>query len=67
MDADFDALAKSKNEYNSSDKENELVVELFNVWSKIDAYDLLAWVGVWVTNGIGTKKKNRKNRSEERL
>ena len=32
VDADFDAPAKSKNEYDSSDEENEHVVELFGVW-----------------------------------
>ena len=31
VDADFDALARSKNEYDSSDEENEHVVELFGV------------------------------------
>ena len=46
MDADFDIPARSKNEYDSSDEENEHVVELFGVWSKIDADDLSAWVGV---------------------
>ena len=48
VNADFDALARSKNKYDSSDEENERVVELFDMWSKIDADDLLAWVGVWV-------------------
>ena len=46
VDADFDVPARSKNEYDSSDEENEHVVELFGVWSKINADDLSAWVGV---------------------
>ena len=31
VNADFDAPARSKNKYDSSDKENECVVELFYV------------------------------------
>ena len=31
VEADFDAPARSKNEYDSSDKENERVMELFGV------------------------------------
>ena len=31
MDADFDTPAKSKNEFDSNEKENERVVELFGV------------------------------------
>ena len=46
VNADFDALTRSKNEYDSSDEENERMVELFSVWSKIDVDDLSAWVGV---------------------
>ena len=40
VDADFDASARSKNGYDSSEEENESVVELFGVWLKIDADDL---------------------------
>ena len=46
VDADFDAPTRSKNEYDSSDEEKEHEMELFGVWSKIDADDLSAWVGV---------------------
>ena len=50
MDADFDAPATSKNEYDSNDEENERLMELFGVWSKIAANDLSAWVSMWVTD-----------------
>ena len=50
MDADFDAPARSKNEYDSNNEENERMVELFDMWSKIDADDLSTWVGVWVVS-----------------
>ena len=46
MDDNFDASARSKNEYDSNDEENEHMVELFGVWSKIDANDLSTWVCV---------------------
>ena len=46
VDADFNAPARSKNEYDRSEEENKRVVELFGVWLKIDADDLSAWVGV---------------------
>ena len=49
MDDNFDASARSKNKYDSNDVENEHLVELFGVWSKIAANDLSAWVGMWVT------------------
>ena len=42
MDANFNAPAKSKNEYDSNEEENESVVELFDMWVKIDADDLSA-------------------------
>ena len=60
VDADFDAPTRLKNEYDSSDEENERVVELFNVWSKINANDLSAWVGMWVTGGRRTKRTKKK-------
>ena len=50
MDADFDAPTRSKNEYDSNNEENERLVELFGVWSKIAANDLSAWVSMWVTD-----------------
>ena len=46
VDADFDAPARLKNEYDRNKEENESVVELFSVWLKIDVDDLSAWVGV---------------------
>ena len=59
----------------SSDEENERVVELFGVWSKIDADDLSAWVGVgwrvsdrWEKNKkerILNQKKAKRRRDEE--
>ena len=60
MDANFDAPAKLENEYDSSDEENECMVELFSVWLKIDANDLSTWVDVWVTDRRRTKKKEQK-------
>ncbi|KAF3944045.1 hypothetical protein CMV_029447, partial [Castanea mollissima] len=45
-DVDFDAPTRSKNEYGSNDEKNKRVVELFDVWSKIDTDYLSAWVGV---------------------
>ena len=46
MDANFNAPARSKNEFDSSEEGNERMVELFNMWSKINADDLSDWVGV---------------------
>ena len=66
MDADFDASTKSKNEYDSNDEENGRVVELFGVWSKIDANDLSAWVGVG--RCVSDRwEKNKKERTERTL
>ena len=66
MDVDFDALARSKNEYDSSDKENERVMELFGVWSKIDTDDLSAWVSMG--RRVSDRwDKNKKERTEKTL
>ena len=66
MDTDFDAPTKSKNEYDSSDEENEHMVELFGVWSKIDTDDLSAWVGVG--RCVSDRwEKNKKERTERTL
>ena len=66
VDADFDASAKSKNDCDSSDKENECVVEFFGVWLKIDADDLLAWVGVGQCVS-DLWEKNKKERTKRTL
>ena len=67
MDADFNAPARSKNEFDSSEEENKRMVELFNVWSKINADDLSDWVGVgrcvsdrWEKNKKNTESKESK-------
>ena len=45
----------------SGDEENERVVELFGMWSKIDADDLSAWVGVgWRVSDRGEKNKKER-------
>ena len=92
VDADFDASARSLlwmpiltlrpdrkkavDADDSSDEENESVVELFGVWSKIDADDLSAWVGGgwrvsdrWEKNKkerILNRKKAKRRREKER-
>ena len=67
MDADFNAPARSKNEFDSSEEENKRMVELFSVWSKINADDLSDWVGVgrcvsdrWEKNKKNTESKESK-------
>ena len=66
MDDNFDASARSKNKYDSNDVENEHLVELFGVWSKIAANDLSAWVGVG--RCVSDRwEKNKKERTERTL
>ena len=67
MDANFNAPARSKNEFDSSEEGNERMVELFNMWSKINADDLSDWVGVgrcvsdrWEKNKKNTESKESK-------
>ena len=69
VDADFDAPARSKNEYDSSDEENERMEELLGVWSKINADDLSTWVGMGrrVSDWWEKNKKNKKERTERTL